>query len=289
MRDYVIFTDSACDIKPELLTEWGVPYRPLTFRFDGEEKEYSNDDMSVVEFYNKMREGGVAKTAAVNAEAFAEMFEEEALKQGKDVLYLGFSSGLSTTYNSARLASVDLKEKYPEAKIVTVDTLAASAGEGLMVYLTVEQKKNGATIEEAEAFARDLVGRMGIWFTVDDLVYLKRGGRVSPTAAFVGNLLGIKPVLYMDNEGHLIPVAKVRGRRTSIVAMADKYTEKAVNKESGTVFISHGDCLADAQLLADMLKQKHGVAVKVLTDVGPVIGAHSGPGTIALFFVADAR
>ena len=289
MRDYVIFTDSACDIKPELLREWGVPYRSLTFRFDGEDKEYSNDDMSVVEFYNKMRAGGVAKTAAVNAEAFAEMFEEEALKKGKDVLYLGFSSGLSTTYNSARIASLELKEKYPEAKIVVVDTLAASAGEGLMVYLTVEQKKNGVTIEEAEAFARDLIGRMGIWFTVDDLVYLKRGGRVSPTAAFVGNLLGIKPVLYMDNEGHLIPVTKVRGRRTSIVAMADKYTEKAVNKESGTVFISHGDCLADAQLLADMLKERHGVEVKVLTDVGPVIGAHSGPGTIALFFVADAR
>ena len=289
MRDYVIFTDSACDIKPELLAEWGVPYRCLTFRFDGEEKEYSNDDMSVAEFYNKMREGGVAKTAAVTPDAFAKLFEEEALKEGKDVLYIGFSSGLSTTYNSARIASLELKEKYPEAKIVVVDTLAASAGEGLMLYLTVEQKKNGATIEEAEAFVRDLIGRMGIWFTVDDLVYLKRGGRVSPTAAFVGNLLGIKPVLYMDNEGHLIPVSKVRGRRTSIVAMADKYTEKAVDKENGTVFISHGDCLADAQLLADMLKERHGVNVKIITDVGPVIGAHSGPGTIALFFVADAR
>ena len=289
MRDYVIFTDSACDIKPELLAEWGVPYRCLTFRFDGEEKEYSNDDMSVAEFYNKMRTGGVAKTAAVTPEAFAQMFEEEALKQGKDVLYVGFSSGLSTTYNSARIASLELKEKYPEAKIVLVDTLAASAGEGLMLYLTVEQKKKGATIEEAEAFVRDLIGRMGIWFTVDDLVYLKRGGRVSPTAAFVGNLLGIKPVLYMDNEGHLIPVSKVRGRRTSIVAMADKYTEKAVDKENGTVFISHGDCLADAQLLADMLQERHGVKVKIIADVGPVIGAHSGPGTIALFFVADAR
>ena len=289
MRDYVIFTDSACDIKPELLSQWGVPYRCLTFRFDGEEKEYSNDDMSVVEFYNKMREGGVAKTAAVNAETFAEMFEEEALKQGKDVLYLGFSSGLSTTYNSARIASIDLKEKYPEAKIIVVDTLAASAGEGLMVYLTVQEKNKGATIEEAEAFVRNLVGKMGIWFTVDDLVYLKRGGRVSPTAAFVGNLLGIKPVLYMDNEGHLIPVSKVRGRRTSIVAMADKYTEKAVDKENGTVFISHGDCLGDAQLLADILKERHGTEVKIITDVGPVIGAHSGPGTIALFFVADAR
>ena len=158
-----------------------------------------------------------------------------------------------------------------------------------MLYLTVQEKKKGATIEEAAAFVRDLIGRMGIWFTVDDLVYLKRGGRVSPTAAFVGNLLGIKPVLYMDNEGHLIPVSKVRGRRTSIVAMADKYTEKAVDKENGTVFISHGDCLADAQQLADILKERHGVEVKIITDVGPVIGAHSGPGTIALFFVADAR
>lgn len=288
MRDYVIFTDSACDIKPELLSQWGVPYRSLTFRFDGDEKEYSNDDMSVVEFYDKMRAGGVAKTAAVNAEAFSKLFEN-ALKEGKDVLYLGFSSGLSTTYNSARIASIELKEKYPEAKIVVVDTLAASAGEGLMVYLTVEQKKNGATIEEAEAFARNLIGRMGIWFTVDDLVYLKRGGRVSPTAAFVGNLLGIKPVLYMDNEGHLIPVSKIRGRRNAIIAMADKYTEKAVDKENGTVFISHGSCEADAQLLADILKERHGVEVKVITDVGPVIGAHSGPGTLALFFVADER
>lgn len=289
MRDYVIFTDSACDIKPELLAEWGVPYRSLTFRFDGEEKEYSNDDMSVREFYDKMRAGNVAKTAAVTPEAFATMFEEEALKQDKDVLYIGFSSGLSTTYNSGRIAALELQEKYPEAKIIAVDTLAASAGEGLMLYLTVQEKKKGATIEEAATFVRDLIGRMGIWFTVDDLVYLKRGGRVSPTAAFVGNLLGIKPVLYMDNEGHLIPVTKVRGRRTSIVAMADKYTEKAVDKENGTVFISHGDCLADAQLLADILKERHGVEVKVLTDVGPVIGAHSGPGTIALFFVADAR
>ena len=288
MRDYVIFTDSACDLKPELLSQWGVPYRSLTFRFDGDEKEYSNDDMSVVDFYDRMRAGGVAKTAAVNAEAFMEMFES-ALKEGKDVLYLGFSSGLSTTYNSARIASIELKEKYPEAKIIVVDTLAASAGEGLMVYLTVEQKKIGATIEQAEAFARGLVARMGIWFTVDDLVYLKRGGRVSPTAAFVGNLLGIKPVLYMDNEGHLIPVSKIRGRRNAIAAMADKYTEKAVDKANGTVFISHSSCEADAKLLADMLKERHGVEVKVITDVGPVIGAHSGPGTLALFFRGSER
>lgn len=289
MRDYVIFTDSACDIKPQILAEWGVPYCCLTFRFDGDEREYFNEDMSAAEFYEKMKAGGVAKTAAANAEVFANLFEENALKAGKDVLYLGFSSGLSTTYNSARIASVELKEKYPDAKIIVIDSLAASAGQGLFVYLTVQEKNKGATIEQAEAFARDLIGRMGIWFTVDDLVYLKRGGRVSPTAAFVGNLLGIKPVLYMDNEGHLIPVSKVRGRRTAIMAMADKYTEKAVDKANGTVFISHGACEADAKLLADTLKERHGVEVKIITDIGPVIGAHSGPGTLALFFVADAR
>jgi DegV family protein with EDD domain len=288
MKDYVIFTDSACDISPAILADWGVRYRNLTFRFNDSEKEYSNEEMDAVSFYAKMREGGIAKTAAVNADAFASDFEA-IINEGKDVLYLGFSSGLSTTFNSARIAAGQLKEKYPDAKIEIVDTLAASAGQGLIVYLTVEEKKKGASIEEATDFAKGLIPRMGIWFTVDDLVYLKRGGRVSPTAAFVGNLLGIKPVLYMDDAGHLIPVSKVRGRRTAITAMADKYTELAACKESGSVFISHGDCEKDAQLLADMLKECHGIEVQIITNVGPVIGAHSGPGTLALFFVGNKR
>ncbi len=288
MANYVIYTDSACDISPEILAKWGVPYRSLTFRFSDSEKEYSNEDMPVGEFYNKMRAGGVAKTAAVNSESFSEEFEK-VLAAGDDLLYLGFSSGLSTTYNSARLAAGELREKYPDRKIVVIDTLSASAGEGLIVYLTVKKKEEGATIEEAAAFVQDLIPRMGIWFTVDDLVYLKRGGRVSPTAAFVGNLLGIKPVLYMDNAGHLIPVLKVRGRKNAINALADKYTERAVDKENGTVFISHGDCLEDAQALASILEDRHGVKVEIITDVGPVIGAHSGPGTLALFYVGNER
>lgn len=288
MKEYVIFTDSACDIAPETLQAWGVKARSLTFRFDGEEKEYSNEDMPVSEFYEKMKNGGVAKTAAVNSESFLEEFEK-ILADGKDVLYIGFSSGLSTTYNSARIAALELKEKYPDGKVIVVDSLAASAGQGLLLYLTVEEKKKGASIEEAEAFARGMIPRLGIWFTVDDLVYLKRGGRVSAAAAFVGNLLGIKPVLYMDNEGHLIPVAKVRGRRTAIAALADKYGELASETGSGSVFISHGACLEDAERLAEMLKDRYGVDVQIITDVGPVIGAHSGPGTLALFFVANAR
>jgi len=288
MGNYVIFTDSGCDIKPEMLAEWGVPYKSLTFRFTDDNVEHSNEDMDALTFYNKMREGGVAKTAAVNVDSFAADFEE-ILKNGLDILYIGFSSGLSTTYNSARLAADQLREKYPERKIITIDTLAASAGQGLIVYLAVEQKKKGATIDEVKAYVEDLIPRMGIWFTVDDLEYLKRGGRVSPTAAFVGNMLGIKPVLYMDDEGHLTPRMKVRGRKTAISTLAQKYAEMAVDHSNGTVFISHGDCIKDAELLASMLKDKHGVEVKVITDVGPVIGAHSGPGTLALFFVGTSR
>lgn len=288
MSNYVIYTDSACDIKPEMLAEWGVPYKSLTFRFNDSDKEYSNDDMDVKEFYDKMRAGGTAKTAAVNVEAFATAFEE-ILQEGKDILYIGFSSGLSTTYNSGRIAAEQLREKYPERKIITVDSLAASAGEGLLVYLTLEEQKKGATIEEAAAFAENMKTRLGIWFTVDDLVYLKRGGRVSATTAFVGNALGIKPVLYMDNDGHLINRSKVRGRKSSIVALADKFGEFATEPNGGIAFISHGDCLKDAQELEELLKTRYNANVMVMTDVGPVIGAHTGPGVIALFYVANER
>ncbi len=288
MKDYVVFTDSGCDLEPSLLNKWGVYFKQLNFRFDGSDKEYSNEDMPVNEFYQKMREGAVAKTSAVNVESFSAAFEEH-LKEGKDILYIGFSSGLSTTYNSGRVAALRMKEKYPERKIITVDTLAASAGQGLILKLTLDKCNEGATLEEAAAFAEDIKMKISIWFTVDDLVYLKRGGRISPTAAFFGNMLGIKPVLRMDEEGHLVPYSKVRGRRSAISALADKYGELAVNKNGGNVFISHGDCLADAELLAELLKSRYGASVDLITDVGTVIGAHSGPGTIALFFVGSNR
>lgn len=288
MSEYIIFTDSACDIKPEILEKWGVPFCSLTFRFDGDEKEYSNFDMSAEEFYDRMKKGGIAKTAAVNVAVFEEAFEK-ALKDGKDVLYIGFSTGLSTTYNSGRIAAEQLRERYPERKILTVDTLSASAGFGLLLYLTVKKKEEGATIEEAAAFAEGIRKNLCHWFTVDDLMYLKRGGRISPTVAFVGNVLGIKPVLHMDNEGHLINITKVRGRKTSVEALAHKYDELALNTKEGTLFISHGACLDDAKYLASIIKEKHGVDVEIITDVGPVIGAHTGPGVLAFFFVGKER
>ncbi|MBQ8689319.1 MAG: DegV family protein [Clostridia bacterium] len=288
MNEFVIYTDSACDIKPELLKEWGVLSQSLSFKFDGNDTVYSNDDMECKEFYDRMRGGDVAKTSAINPETFTTAFEK-TLSEGLDILYLGFSSGLSTTYNSARIAAEGLLESYPERKIIVIDTLAASAGEGLLVYLAKEKKAEGADIEAVAEYVRSLIMKLCHWFTVDDLVYLKRGGRVSPAAAFFGNMLGIKPVLHVDNEGHLTPVQKVRGRKTAIETMATKYGELADDKAGGVVFISHADCEKDANALAEMLNSRYGASVKIITDVGTVIGAHAGPGTLALFFVGSER
>lgn len=288
MKDYVIFADTACDMKPDVLAEWGVPYESLTFKFEDDEKIYANNDMTTEEFYNKMKEGGVAKTAAVNPEAFLVGFDK-VLAEGKDILYLGFSSGLSTTFNSARIAANELKEKYPDNKIIVIDTLGASAGIGLLVRLVLDKKEAGATIEEAAEYTKELIPGLCHWFTVDDLVYLKRGGRVSAAAAFFGNMIGIKPVLHVDDEGHLVPVLKVRGRKTSLTTIADKYGELAKDKENGLVYISQAACENDAKALADILTARYGAKVSIITDVGPVIGAHSGPGTIALFFIGTSR
>lgn len=287
-NNYVIHTDSACDIAPETLESWGVKYSSLTFKFDGDETVYENNSMSSKEFYDMMRAGKIAKTAAVNSETFLIDFEK-TLKEGKDVLYLGFSSGLSSTFNSARLAANELKEKYPERKIIVVDTLMASAGGGLYVRLVLNKAEAGATIEEAAQYAEDIKFKVSAWFTVDDLVYLKHGGRISPTTAFVGNMLGIKPVLHVDNEGHLVNVTKVRGRKSAIAALADKYGELAEKLDSDEVYISHGDCVKDAEELASILKTKYGATVSIITYVGTVIGAHSGPGTLALFYLGKER
>ena len=288
MSDYIIFTDSACDISEETLNKWGVKYSTLTFVFEGEGKSYSNYDLESKEFYDRMRKGEVAKTSAINIDTFKEDFEK-ILKEGKDILYLGFSTGLSGTYNSARIAAEELLEVYHDRKIITVDTLSASAGFGMLLYLTVEEKNKGADIEEAAKFAEETKPHMCHWFTVDDLAYLKRGGRISPTVALVGSMLGIKPVLHMDNEGHLISKSKVRGRKAAIKALADKVGELAVDPTKGPIFISHGDCAQDVEYLKALIFDKSGTQVGIVADVGPVIGAHSGPGTLAIFFIGKER
>ncbi len=288
MASYTIFTDSACDIPASLLKQWGVAHVDLTFRFQGEDVEYAEGQMSNHDFYECMRKGGIAKTSAVNSETFKEAFAPE-LVRGQDILYIGFSSGLSTTFNSARMAAQELREQYPERKIEVIDSLAASAGFGLLIALAVEKREEGASLADLAEYVTSLLPSICQWFTVDDLVYLKRGGRVSPTVAFVGNLLGIKPVLHVDDEGHLISMSKARGRRAAIMALAQKYEELHDPSASNKVFISHGDCEDDANTLKQMLESKYGASVELITPVGTVIGAHSGPGTLAFFFLSTKR
>ena len=287
MSDYVIMTDSAADIAPEILKQWGVPFVSLTYKFDDEAESWGNFDKPFSAFYQKMRQGGVARTAAVNMDTFKQSFTP-ILAEGTDLLYICFSSGLSTTFQSSKLAVEELHEQFPERKLITVDSLAASAGQGLLVKLALDRKNAGATIEEAAKYVEDVRLHVDHWFTVDDLVYLKRGGRVSAAKAFVGGLLNIKPVLHVDNEGHLINMFKARGRKASLKALADKYGE-LVSDRKEQIFISHGDCLDDAKELAGMLQEKYGVRVSLINEIGPVIGAHSGPGTMALFFVGRER
>lgn len=287
MAEYVIMTDSGSDIDPKVLKEWGVETSNLTFHFE-DGIEHSNTEMDTKEFYKRMRDGEVSKTAAINIDTFKNMFEP-ALQAGKDILYIGFSSGISSTSSSGIMAAKELQEKYSERKIIAIDTLCASAGQGLMVYLAVKKKEEGASIEENGKFVEDNIQNIGHWFTVDDLKYLVRGGRVSAAAAFAAGVLGIKPVLHVDEEGCLINMAKVRGRAQSIKALAKKYSETALDPKNGPYFISHGDCMEDVKMLEDLIVAEHGNKCTHITDIGPVIGSHAGPGTVALFFPATGR
>lgn len=238
--------------------------------------------------YDGLRSGESAKTAAVNPEQWAALMEE-SLSQGQDVLVMAFSSGLSTTYQSAEIAAQELREKYPERSIYVCDTLAASMGQGLLVWYACKKRDEGASLEALRDWVEETKLHLCHWFTVDDLMHLKRGGRISAATALVGTMLQIKPVLHVDDEGHLINVAKTRGRRASIEALAKKAVELGEGYDNSTMFISHGDCLEDAKYLERILKERCGVKEVVISYVGAVIGSHSGPGTVALFFLGKNR
>ena len=285
-ENYVLFTDSACDILPEKLEEWNVRMIPLAFLFTDTGKEQKDHEEPIGEFYKAMRAGRVAKTSCVNEDAFEKAFIP-VLEEGQDILYLGFSTGLSATCENGKKAAEILAKKYPERKIRVIDSLAASAGEGLFVYLGVQNRDAGMTLEEnAEALEKDIL-HICHWFTVDDLVYLKRGGRINAATALLGAALNVKPALHVDNEGHLIKITQVHGRKKSIRKMAEKLGETIL--PDSPVFISHGDCLEDAEMLRDILEKEYGKQVQIITYVGSVIGAHSGPGTLALFFRGTER
>ena len=284
--EYVLVTDSACDILPETLKEWEVELIRMPYLFTDDGKEKLDHDQPMHEFYEQMRNGRVAKTSGLNEDAFLNTFEP-ILKDGKDILYLAFSSGLSVTCENGKKVAEQLAEKYPERTIRVVDSLCASAGEGLFVYLAKENREKGMDVNRnADAMEADKL-HLCHWFTVEDLKYLKRGGRISTATALLGTALNVKPVMHVDNEGHLIKVTQTHGRKKSIRKMAEALGETIL--DDSPIFISHGDCLEDAQLLARILKEEYGRETSLITGIGSVIGAHSGPGTLALFFRGTER
>jgi len=256
---------------------------PLSFMMEG--KEYfnylDNREIDPGDFYARLRGGALGTTSAVNVAVFTEKMTA-LVEKGKDVLCIAFSSGLSTTYQSACIAAKDVEAAHPGSRVAVCDSRAASMGQGMLVYLAVEEKRKGKSLEEVREYVEERKDHIDHWFTVYDLNHLKRGGRVSAAAALFGTMLQMKPVLHVDDEGHLIPVSKVRGRKASIQAMLEKMEELA--EDTSVVFISHGDCEEDAKALGEMVRAKFKVEKLVINYVGPVIGNHSGPGTLALFF-----
>lgn len=290
MSDYAIMTDSSCDLPAGLAEKMELSVLPLYVDVDGHKYVNYLDEREIAftDIYAKLRTGCPAKTSAVNVNDFMEPMES-LLRAGKDILYIGFSSGLSSTYESGAMAARELAERYPERKIYAVDSLCASLGQGLMIYLAWKEKQRGRTIEEVRDFVEENKLCLCHWFTIDDLMFLKRGGRISGATAVVGSMLSIKPVMHVDNDGHLIMVGTARGRKSSLKALADHAEKLGMDLGTQTVFISHGDCIDDANYLADIMRKRFNVKDVVINYVGPVIGAHSGPGTIALFFLGKER
>lgn len=286
---YWIVTDSTIDM-PKRYVDSQEHFRVLNMSYTMDGVSYVPDgtDENSREIYRQLRAGKNIVTAQVNSESWREAFEE-ILAGGEDLLVIAFSSGLSGTCQAAFTAAEEAREKYPDRKLEVIDSLCASAGEGLLVDYALRNRDKGMSLEENAAWVRENVQNIIHWFTVDDLMFLMRGGRVGAVSAYIGSLVKIKPILHVNEEGKLIPREKVQGRRKSIRALADKVKQNIVNPEGQLVLISHGDCEAEAQSLADMIKAELPVAEVRLSYIGPIVGAHSGPGTLAVFFMGKGR
>ena len=289
MRDFVIMTDSCCDLPAQFADELGLVVLPLHLLIG--EETFANyldgREIGFKDFYDRVRNGAMPTTSAVSVGAFEDAMRP-ILQEGKDILCLNFSSALSTTYQSAVIASEELQAEFPEAKIRVLDTLSASVGQGLFIYLCAQEKKAGKSIDEVYEYAQGLIPHMAHWVTVDDLNHLKRGGRISATTAFVGTMLSIKPVIYINEEGKLINVGKARGRKAALLQIVSEL-EKRLLDPSNPVFISHGDCEEDAKFVAEEVRKRTGAETKLISYVGPVIGSHTGAGVIALCFLGKER
>lgn len=289
MREYVITTDNTADLPYSYYKQHDIEYMYLTYQMEGETYG-KQDEMEFKDFYERMRKGSMPTTSQVNSEEAKEVLRP-LLIQGKDILHLAFSSGLSGSYNSVRMAAEELREEFPERKIVVIDSLCASLGEGLFVDKAVEMKEEGKSLEENAAWLEEHKLNFCHVFTVDNLFHLHRGGRVSKVAAVVGTMINLKPLLHVDNEGHLIPLKNVRGRRKSLSGLVTMMEERIGDwKDKNTkIFISHGDCQEDAEYVAKLVREKFGYETFLINTIGATIGAHAGPGTVALFFLGEYR
>lgn len=290
MSEYVIISDSTTDLPLDIVEKYNLEILPLKVTIDN--KTYANfpnqSEITNADFYKFIRDGKTSITTQVNVGEFEELFEKH-LKNGTDILYLGFSSNLSGTYQASTIARNALQIKYPDRKIICVDSLCASLGEGLLLYYAAQKKAGGANIYEVASFLEDTKLSLCHYFTVDDLFYLKRGGRVSGATAAIGTVLGIKPLMHVDNEGSLVAYGKIRGRKQSLTALVKKIEDNIVDPKTQSIFISHGDCLEEAEYVAKQIKQAVKPKEIIINHVGPVVGAHSGPGTMAVFFIAKDR
>ncbi len=290
MRDYIIMTDSCCDLTDEMARELELEVLPLTMRMD--DREYPNylDGRAITneEFYRRLRAGKMSSTAAVNIHQFEDRMRA-LLAEGKDIVCISFSSALSTTYQSACIAAREVLKDFPEGHIYVVDSLSASRGQGLLIYLAAQKKREGLTAEELAAWVEQNKLHICHWFTVGDLNFLKRGGRLSAGAALFGTMLSIKPIMHTSDEGKLVPMGKVRGRKASLRTLIDKVGELGVDLDKQIMFICHADCLKESEEVAAELKRRYGVREVYIHYIGPVIGSHTGPGTMGLFFVGRER
>ena len=286
MRDYIIVTDATSDIPNEMANELNVKVVPMSFSLG--EKNYNHypdyRELDIKTFYDKQRAGQTSLTTQINVAVYLDFFEE-IIKSDKDVLYISFSSALSSTYQSSVLAAKELNEKYPDFKIITIDSKAATLGETLLVKLAAQKKSEGMNIEDLSKWVADNHLKVCHYFTVDDLNHLKRGGRMTAMTAFIGTALDIKPILHVNDEGKLIPLDKVRGRKKALKVLFNYLAELSENLEEQTIFIGHGDCIEDARYLESLIKEAYKVKEVIIHPIGPIIGSHTGPGAITLFFL----
>ncbi|MCI6693308.1 MAG: DegV family protein [Clostridium sp.] len=285
----ILFTDSCCDLPISFVNENNIQVMPIIVNINGEDiPDDLGKSISHKDFYSLIRNGKLPKTSQVNVDTFERNFKKY-VREGYSIIYIGFSSALSGCVNSARLAKEIIDEEIKDADITIVDTKSASMGLGLLVYYAANMLKEGKSKEDIVNWLENNKLKVNHWFTVDDLNHLKRGGRVSSTVAIVGTMLSIKPIMHVDNEGRLIPISKVKGRKKAIKVLCDKLKEKIVDSENQTVFISHGDCIQEAENLKGLILSEVKVKEIIINNIGPAVGSHSGPGTLALFFIGNSR